>query len=70
MFLFQLSFGVVYPKKKLNIVKEDLADNKIIECALEAKASFIISGDKRLLKIRKYKGIKIITPREFLFQIC
>ena len=31
---------IVYPKKKLNIVKKDPEDNKILECALEAKASF------------------------------
>jgi len=57
---------ITYPKKKLNIVKKDPSDNKIIECALEAKASFIISGDRHLLEIREYKGIKIISPKEFL----
>jgi len=62
------SSKVVYPKKKLNIVKEDPSDNKIIECALEAKASFIISGDKHLLNIKKYKGIKIVSPKEILSQ--
>ena len=31
---------IVYPKKKVNIVKKDPEDNKILECALEAKASF------------------------------
>ena len=60
---------ITYPKKKLNVVKKDPSDNKIIECALEAKASFIISGDKHLLEIKRYKGIKIVTPGEFLFQI-
>ncbi|MCD6284271.1 putative toxin-antitoxin system toxin component, PIN family [bacterium] len=60
---------ITYPKKKLNIVKKDPSDSKIIECALEAKASFIISGDKHLLEIKRYKGIKIVTPREFLVQI-
>lgn len=57
---------IVYPKKKLKVVKKDPADNKILECALEAKASFIISGDKHLLEIGKYKGMKIIMPNEFL----
>jgi putative PIN family toxin of toxin-antitoxin system len=60
---------IVYPKKKLNIVKKDPSDNKILECALEAKTSFIISGDRHLLEIREYKGIKIITPKEFLTKI-
>ena len=63
------SSTIVYPKKKLEIVKRDPADNKIIECAVEAKVSFIISGDKHLLEIEKYNGIKIITPKKFLSQI-
>jgi len=63
------SSTIVYPKKKLEIVKRDPADNKIIECAVEAKVSFIISGDKHLLEIKKYNGIKIITPKKFLSQI-
>jgi len=57
---------IVSPKKKLNIVKKDPSDNKIIECALEAKASFIISGDEHLLEIKESQGIKIISPKEFL----
>jgi len=57
---------IVYPKKKLSVVKKDPEDNKILECALEAKASFVISGDKHLLEIKEYKGIKIISPKEFL----
>jgi len=60
---------IVYPKKKLNVVKKDPKDNKILECALEAQASFIISGDKHLLEIKEYKGIKIISPKELLNEI-
>ena len=60
---------IVYPKKKVNIVKKDPEDNKILECALEAKASFVISGDGHLLEIKKYKGIKIVSPKEFLSKI-
>ena len=60
---------IVYPKKKLNIVKKDPEDNKILECALEAKASFVISGDGHLLEIKKYKEIKIVSPKEFLSKI-
>ena len=57
---------IVFPKRKLNIVKEDPSDNKVIECGLGAKASFVISGDRHLLKIKEYREIKIISPREFI----
>jgi len=53
------------PKEQINIIKDDPADNKIIECAVETSAEFIITYDKHLLKILEYKNIKIITPEEF-----
>jgi len=57
---------IVEPKKKISVVKDDPDDNKIIECAIEAKADYIISQDKHLLKLKSYKNIKIITPDDFL----
>ena len=55
----------VEPQIKLEIIKEDLSDNKFLECAAQAQAQYIISGDKHLLKLKKYKSIKIITPKKF-----
>ena len=40
-------------------------DDKFINCALSAKA-LVVSGDSHLLNLENYKGIKIITPKEFL----
>jgi predicted nucleic acid-binding protein len=37
-----------------------------LACALEGNADFIISGDKHLLNLRNYQGIKMVTPGEFL----
>lgn len=47
-------------------IKEDPSDNFILACALSCQASFIVSGDKHLLKFKKFCGIPIISPREFL----
>ena len=38
----------------------------IVECAAQSLADYIITYDKHLLKIKKYKDIKIITPEEAL----
>lgn len=46
-------------------VCRDKNDDKIIGTAFGGKADFIITGDKDLLVLKKYKGIKIVTPREF-----
>lgn len=58
--------ALVSPKEKLKIIKKDPSDNKILEAAVVAKADFIISGDNHLLKLKKYKGIKIIQAADFL----
>lgn len=52
-------------KLKLHVVNEDAEDNKILECALAAKAHIIVSGDKHLLKLGKFKKTRILMPREF-----
>jgi putative PIN family toxin of toxin-antitoxin system len=35
-------------------------------CALAGKSKIIISGDKHLLKVSEYKGIKVLRPRKFV----
>ncbi len=58
------------PEIKLNAVKTDETDNRIIECALWEKARYIISGDKHLLELKKYKTIQIIKPADFLKKLA
>lgn len=53
-------------KKRINIIEEDPSDNIFLECALEGRANYIISGDKHLLQLKQYKSIKIISFREFI----
>ena len=64
--IVSLSTIVIGPKLKENVVKEDKKDDKFIECALNAKANTIISGDEHLLKLKKYKNIEIITTSDAL----
>lgn len=60
------SVSLVYPKQKLDVIKAYKSDNKIIEAAVAADADMIITGDNHLLRIKKYKDIKIISPSQFL----
>ncbi len=55
----------VKPEVKLHAVNQDVEDNKILECALAANADVIVTGDKHLLSMGKFKRTKILTPREF-----
>ena len=41
---------VVEPAEVLDIVKEDESDNRYLECAIEGKAHYVITGDRHLLE--------------------
>ena len=56
---------LIKPKQKVDVIKDDPDDNKVIECAIESSSDYIITYDKHLLKLKEYKGIKIITPEKF-----
>lgn len=43
----------------------DKDDNKFLSCAYDAKALFIVSGDKDLLELEEFEGIEIITAKKF-----
>ena len=53
-------------KGDLHVVEEDPDDDMFVECAVLAGASMIVSGDRHLLDLREYQGIKILNPGAFL----
>lgn len=59
---------VVRPIGKLNIL-EDGPDNRILECAKEAKAHLIVTGDSHLLDLKEYGGIGITRIAGFLYSV-
>jgi putative PIN family toxin of toxin-antitoxin system len=52
--------------KVLNAVPRDADDNAVLECAIEGKAGFIVSGDKDLLELKIFRGIEIVRANDFL----
>jgi putative PIN family toxin of toxin-antitoxin system len=57
---------IANPLERISVISADPDDNRILECALEARAGLIISGDGHLLDLREYEGIRIVNPSEFL----
>ena len=55
---------IVFPTRKIDIVKEDPSDNMVLEAAVTGKAEVIISGDKHLRKLNKYADIEILGANE------
>jgi len=66
--LFSRGFNIVFTTKtpKIKIIKNDPDDDKFVECAVALKAQTIITGDKEVLAINEYMGIRILTPQKFL----
>ena len=57
----------IYPSHTLpEPISDDPDDDKFIACAIAGKCKLIVSGDKHLLEVSGFKGIDIITPREFV----
>jgi putative PIN family toxin of toxin-antitoxin system len=56
----------VSPSERVDTVKSDPADNRILECALEARAGYVVSGDNHLLRLKQFRDIPIVKPADFL----
>ena len=59
---------VVETVNKFDVVR-DKKDNKIVECAFDGKADYIVTGDSDLLELKEFRGIKIVKAKEFLKEI-
>ncbi len=56
----------VKPTQKVFKIKQDPEDNKLLECALEGKADYLITSDDHLLKLGEFTRTKICKPTQFL----
>ena len=61
------SAELVFPLERATGATPDPADEMVLECALEAEADYIVTGDKKhLLPLGDFRGIKIISPADFM----
>ena len=60
---------VVEPLARLDFVKDDTDDNKVLECAVASSSDYILTYDNHILDLKDYKRIKIIKPEELLKKI-
>ncbi len=61
---------LVYPQEDL--IREDEridGDTHVLECAVEAQADYVVTGDvKHLLPLRRFRATKIVSPADFLIE--
>jgi putative PIN family toxin of toxin-antitoxin system len=70
-FLEQLRLRVhlVVPAPLAAPVSRDADDDVVLATAIAAKAKAIVAGDRDLLVLQSYRGIEIVTPRDFLSRL-
>ncbi len=56
---------IVAPTCRLDVFRDE-PDNRILECAVEGKAEAIVTGDKAMLSVGRYEGIRLISLAEYL----
>ncbi len=62
------SSELIRPTQKLSVLRDD-PDNRVLECALEGKTDFIVSGDKHLLTLKEFRKIPIIKAAEIVSEL-
>ncbi len=60
---------VVEPQREIAVVREDPADNRVLEAAIAGDADIIVSGDRHLLSLEAFEGISIVSPRDLLTRV-
>lgn len=53
----------------IGIITEDPADDKVLSCAAATLASYIVSGDQHLLKLKSFMYAQILNPADFLAKV-
>ncbi|OGE79105.1 MAG: putative toxin-antitoxin system toxin component, PIN family [Candidatus Doudnabacteria bacterium RIFCSPHIGHO2_01_FULL_46_14] len=59
------AFQFVHPSFILRELRDE-DDNRVLEAAAEGRCDFIVTGDLELLNLKIFRGIKILTPAQFL----
>ena len=62
---FKKTVELVKVKSNLRIV-EDPADDKVLNAAYDGKVDYIVTGDADLLKLKEFRGIKIVPASRML----
>jgi len=58
--------AIVRPERRLNVVRDDPADDRVLEAPSAGGAEAIVSGDRHLLRLRAWEGIRIQRATVFL----
>jgi uncharacterized protein len=56
---------IVSPRRRLRVVKDE-PDNRVLECALTGRSQAIVTGDRALLALHDFRGVRLLSLRDYL----
>jgi len=59
-------YSIIDVKDVVRVVKEDPSDNRVLACAKQADAQFLVSGDHHILQLGQYGRTKIVSASAYL----
>ena len=67
--IFLAELGELVTSDRRLVVLEDNRDNRILECAVGGHAEVIVTGDRAMLRLRTFEGVRILTLQHFLDEL-
>ena len=58
--------AIVKVKSNFKVIEEDPKDDIVLNTAYDGKAEYIVSGDRHLQDLKRFKGIKIVSPKQMM----
>ena len=62
----ELTADMVTPSREVRAISDDPDDDHLLAAALEGRAAFLVTGDRHVLALGEYEGVRIVTPAAFL----
>jgi len=56
---------MVRPKRRIRVLKDD-TDNRVLECAVTGDAELVVTGDRAMLELGEFEGVRVVSLREYL----
>lgn len=60
---------IVAPEERVSVIAEDPADDRVLEAGAEGHADAIVTGDRHLLRLKRWREIRIITATKLLEEL-
>lgn len=68
-FAVESNATVLRVETDLSVVDDDPDDDKFFECAVDADADYLVSGNGHVVDVGEFRGVDVVSPDEFLTEM-